>query len=363
MELTLFLLALGIRVVLAQVITWTNGDCIISATSPSVLLDNFSGYKPNVTVRYNAALLFTSNLAVGVVRDYSSAVSVSSTASHELGHILNMVHDTGSCQCNDTNGCIMTQEIGSQPPNQWSSCSVKSLVVGLDKFRSCMYKQNGQTIQKVQVSTNAIEQSTPTFATFSPPLVQPSTPEPTAALKSTDVIATASHTISGNVAVAGVLKPITDQAVPSIKPSTTTANSMALPTMLNSPTSATFLGVLLSPTRRLLQHVGMESAKTTKFAILCKNPCCDPATCQLVKERNATAASAVSGATLHVPASCGRASTVECDVAEYCTGSSRLTAHRARLSGTAPRVQRVQPTCYNGSCPTRDSQCRPVWLK
>eukprot|EP00731_Ephydatia_muelleri_P037127 Em0399g1a len=101
--------ALGIRVVLAQVITWTNGDCIISATSPSVLLDNFSGYKPNVTVRYNAALLFTglsmdsqtigiayvntmcsSNLAVGVVRDYSSAVSVSSTASHELGHILNM---------------------------------------------------------------------------------------------------------------------------------------------------------------------------------------------------------------------------------------------------------------------------------
>ena len=37
----------------------------------------------------------SSNLAVGVVRDYSSAVSVSSTASHELGHILNMIHDTG----------------------------------------------------------------------------------------------------------------------------------------------------------------------------------------------------------------------------------------------------------------------------
>lgn len=37
----------------------------------------------------------SSNLAVGVVRDYSSVVSVSSTASHELGHILSMVHDTG----------------------------------------------------------------------------------------------------------------------------------------------------------------------------------------------------------------------------------------------------------------------------
>ena len=37
----------------------------------------------------------TSTLAVGIVHDYSSALSVSSTASHELGHILSMVHDTG----------------------------------------------------------------------------------------------------------------------------------------------------------------------------------------------------------------------------------------------------------------------------
>ena len=38
----------------------------------------------------------TSNLAVGIIHDYSSAISISSTASHELGHILGMVHDTGN---------------------------------------------------------------------------------------------------------------------------------------------------------------------------------------------------------------------------------------------------------------------------
>lgn len=155
----------------------------------------------------------------------------------------------------------MTQEIGSQPLIQWSSCSVNSLVVGLRRFSSCLYKQNGQTMQTV-ISPNA------TSVTFAPPLVQPL---PTTASKSTDVkwMATdASPTIPVTVAVAGVLQPNTGQEIssplPNIQPSTTTSNPTTVPTMLNSPTTSPW-----SPT------VNVLAASTCGNGIRESNEACD----------------------------------------------------------------------------------------
>ena len=58
----------------------------------------FSGVKLNNNVIGTAYVgtMCTIQYAVGLIQDFSSAAAVSSTAAHELGHIFNMQHDSGT---------------------------------------------------------------------------------------------------------------------------------------------------------------------------------------------------------------------------------------------------------------------------
>ena len=51
--------AVGVRLVVVDVVTWTMGDPIQISDVPGVLLDNFRDYSPNLPQIYDSAMLFT----------------------------------------------------------------------------------------------------------------------------------------------------------------------------------------------------------------------------------------------------------------------------------------------------------------
>lgn len=89
----------------------------------------------------------------------------------------------------------------------------------------------------------------------------------------------------------------------------------------------------------------------------CKNPCCNATTCKL-----ATGAQCISGACC---ASCKfkaygtvcRPSVGECDINEYCSGTSALCPADLKKSNGSPCASSLA-FCFNGLCPTRDNQCK-----
>lgn len=59
----------------------------------------------------------------GITNIHSLSKSmVAVTVAHEIGHNLDMHHDTDNCKC-ETNSCIMADSTGDTPTNRWSSCS------------------------------------------------------------------------------------------------------------------------------------------------------------------------------------------------------------------------------------------------
>jgi hypothetical protein len=156
---------LNVRIALVDVITWNTGNQISVVSNPDTLLNNFRAYKPQIATQHDAAMLLTNvdldgstigiaflratcgSSAVGVTQDTRRPpASVGATASHELGHIMNMDHDdAGSCNCPDgTSMCIMAATITFNPPSSWSQCSIDQLNSGFTGSRNldrCLFNE------------------------------------------------------------------------------------------------------------------------------------------------------------------------------------------------------------------------------
>ena len=51
--------AVGVRLVVVDVVTWTRGDPMQISNVPGVILENFRSYSPNLPQIYDSAMLFT----------------------------------------------------------------------------------------------------------------------------------------------------------------------------------------------------------------------------------------------------------------------------------------------------------------
>ena len=90
----------------------------------------------------------------------------------------------------------------------------------------------------------------------------------------------------------------------------------------------------------------------------CLDPCCNSTTCQLVSGAQCSEGPCCTSACQFVSygTEC-RAATGECDILEYCSGTS---------SDCPPNVHSIDGTscsnsagfCYAGQCPTHDEQCQ-----
>jgi hypothetical protein len=157
---------LDVRVALVEVITWTTTNQITVVTDAEGLLNNFRGYVGQVSTQHDALMLVThidldgstigiaftstmcsSSASVGVTQDQGRSVaSTGATASHELGHIMNMQHDdAANCGCPDGQSrCIMAATITFTPPDTWSQCSIDDLNTGYNGPRNldrCLFNE------------------------------------------------------------------------------------------------------------------------------------------------------------------------------------------------------------------------------
>ncbi|XP_071828351.1 disintegrin and metalloproteinase domain-containing protein 12-like isoform X2 [Apostichopus japonicus] len=157
-------LAVNTRVALASVITWESDPFDVS-TNPSTALGQFQKWREEFLVprvsHDNAQLLTGLNFdgstvgmaALGTMcsRDRSCGVTqdhgnhendVASTMAHEMGHNLGLNHDKKECVCESAGniGCVMSASSGSNPPLNWSSCSVEEFAERLDHgLGACMF--------------------------------------------------------------------------------------------------------------------------------------------------------------------------------------------------------------------------------
>lgn len=158
-------LALNTRVVLASVIVWQEDQFVVS-TNPSTALGQFQRWREDsissLISHDNAQLITGLNFdgstvgmaALGTMcsRDRSCGVSqdhgnhendVASTIAHEMGHNLGLIHySSKDCICESVGnvGCVMAASSGSNPPLNWSSCSVDSYRNNLERgLGACMF--------------------------------------------------------------------------------------------------------------------------------------------------------------------------------------------------------------------------------
>eukprot|EP00731_Ephydatia_muelleri_P019725 Em0012g550a len=269
---------LGIRVVLTRVISWNTGNQISVVTNPTTLLNNFLAFSPQITSTRDVAMLFTGvdmdgttvgiafvgtmcgTSSVGVVQDFGSLAAVGSTTAHEMGHIFSMQHDTGTCTCNDANGCIMGAVQGFIPPTKWSNCSLQFLSNGLNNANLGVCLTN-------------------------------------------DPAATVGAPVCGNGILEG--NEICDCGTPKE----------------------------------------------------CKNPCCNATTCKLATGAQCTSGVCCASCKFKTYGTVCRPSVGECDINEFCSGASAVCpADLVKINGS-PCAGGIG-SCFNGLCPTRDSQCK-----
>jgi disintegrin and metalloproteinase domain-containing protein 12 len=173
--------AVGVRLVVVDVVTWTMGDPIQISDVPDVILNDFRAFSPNLPQIYDSAMLFTGielngttigiaytatlceylRSSVGVVQDGGAEMDqLISTTAHELGHIFAMIHDTPTCSCSDpTDTCIMEARIGNPPPTTWSSCSVETLQTTLGGVLGmCLYNSPVSTVSDPSCGNGILEQ-------------------------------------------------------------------------------------------------------------------------------------------------------------------------------------------------------------
>uniref|UniRef100_A0A4W4FJ01 ADAM metallopeptidase domain 9 n=1 Tax=Electrophorus electricus TaxID=8005 RepID=A0A4W4FJ01_ELEEL len=91
-----------------------------------------------------------------------------------------------------------------------------------------------------------------------------------------------------------------------------------------------------------------------------KDPCCEPKTCKL-RARAECAYGVCCKHCRFLPAgSVCRSSTDECDLPEYCNGSSALCQADVFKQNGHP-CQQGQAYCYNGQCQNYDGQCQAIF--
>lgn len=95
---------------------------------------------------------------------------------------------------------------------------------------------------------------------------------------------------------------------------------------------------------------------------VCKNNCCDPFTCKLYANATCATGKCCNLDTCHVHEAgfqC-RSSVSECDLPEYCDGTSELCPVDY-FKQDAEKCEGGKAYCYNGSCKSRDDQCKLLW--
>ncbi|XP_023864530.1 disintegrin and metalloproteinase domain-containing protein 8 isoform X3 [Salvelinus sp. IW2-2015] len=92
----------------------------------------------------------------------------------------------------------------------------------------------------------------------------------------------------------------------------------------------------------------------------CKNTCCDPTTCRLTEGSSCAHGACCENCQLKQVASLCRRASSDCDLAEYCTGTSAHCPEDTFQMNGKP-CSYGQGYCYNGQCPTLQQHCKRLW--
>ncbi|KAG9488532.1 zinc metalloproteinase-disintegrin-like protein H3 isoform X2 [Eleutherodactylus coqui] len=92
----------------------------------------------------------------------------------------------------------------------------------------------------------------------------------------------------------------------------------------------------------------------------CTNPCCDAATCKLKGQSECAEGECCANCKIKVAGSVCRAAKDDCDLADLCDGKSQ-ECPTDRFIYNGRMCNDGQGTCYNGKCPTLQSQCAELW--
>uniref|UniRef100_A0A182C5W1 Metalloproteinase n=1 Tax=Phalotris mertensi TaxID=1260334 RepID=A0A182C5W1_9SAUR len=163
--------ALNIHIALTGLEIWSNGDQINVQSNPYVTLDLFGKWReryflprkshdnahlltsidfdgPTVGLAHVGSLCWPRQSSA-VIQDYTNKTSMmASVVAHELGHNLDMDHDTKNCRCN-SKACVMAPRVGSVPYYQFSNCS-------LDKHWTYLITYQPQCILNKPLSTDIV---------------------------------------------------------------------------------------------------------------------------------------------------------------------------------------------------------------
>eukprot|EP00731_Ephydatia_muelleri_P022230 Em0014g821a len=172
---------LGIRIVLVEAITWSDGDRITVVESDmEKTYRKFKDYVKTASTAEKDAILLLSGVvytddnngmgrlnsvcdpfSLAVVRDRDILYQTSSTTAHELGHTLGLDHDNDikGCFCPDDQGCIMTTYSSRRAiKTLWSSCSYDEFdkLLSERKTLSCLKSDVPKTINAHAICGNGI---------------------------------------------------------------------------------------------------------------------------------------------------------------------------------------------------------------
>ncbi|XP_053496306.1 zinc metalloproteinase/disintegrin-like HR1a [Ictalurus furcatus] len=94
----------------------------------------------------------------------------------------------------------------------------------------------------------------------------------------------------------------------------------------------------------------------------CNNRCCNAQTCKLTEGSQCAQGECCENCQIKQAGSLCRASANECDLAEYCTGTSEQCPEDSfKMNGIPCRHE--DSYCYNGQCPTHLQHCQRLWGK
>ncbi|KAI0211212.1 Disintegrin and metalloproteinase domain-containing protein 12 [Lamellibrachia satsuma] len=98
----------------------------------------------------------------------------------------------------------------------------------------------------------------------------------------------------------------------------------------------------------------------SRLSCLLDDPCCDPDTCLLRPWANCRSGQCCHNCTVLPKTSMCRKSEVECDVPEFCDGTTGQCPHNAIVQDGQP-CRNNQSYCYHGNCHTGADQCSYIW--